>query len=218
MWPRVGDRFAALQPAYDAVVDRWGRLDADVARGLALRHDWGPQYRSAHFTGSLAWLGINDSPAFLGEPETNGCAERWIRTLKEQCLWVQLHDTVEELRQAVAGFVDRYDCSWLIHRHGHQTPKEAYQAARASARCEIGRFQMERGGCSERRSAGPADPRADQENLASYANGVLAGALIRQLKRQQRHEQVGTTSVQETGRCSTAHKIMTSASLNIFIH
>jgi hypothetical protein len=36
---------------------------------------------------------------------------------------------------------------------------------------------MERGGCSERHGAGPADPRADQENLASYANGVLAGAL-----------------------------------------
>ena len=104
-----------------------------MARGLQLRHDWGPQYRSAHFTGSLAWLGISDSPAFLGEPETNGCAERWIRTLKEQCLWVQLHDTVEELRQAVAGFVERYNSSWLIHRHGHQTPKEAYQAAQAAA-------------------------------------------------------------------------------------
>jgi transposase InsO family protein len=94
---KVGDRFAALQPVYDAVVDRWGHLGPDVARGLSLRHDWGPQYRSAHFTGSLAWLGISDDPAFLGEPETNGCAERWIRTLKEQCLWVQLHDTVEEL-------------------------------------------------------------------------------------------------------------------------
>ena len=38
---KVGDRFAALQPVYDAVIDRWGRLAADVARGLELRHDWG---------------------------------------------------------------------------------------------------------------------------------------------------------------------------------
>jgi transposase InsO family protein len=129
---KIGDRFAALQPVYDAVIDRWGRLDADIARGLALRHDWGPQYRSAHFAGSLAWLGISDDPAFLGEPETNGCAERWIRTLKDQCLWVQLHDTVDELRQAVAGFVDRYNTSWLIQRHGHRTPKEAYQAAQSA--------------------------------------------------------------------------------------
>jgi len=130
---KIGDRFAALQPVYDAVTDRWGQLDADVARGLELRHDWGPQYRSAHFTGSLAWLGITDSPAFLGEPETNGCAERWIRTLKDQCLWVQLYDTVDELRQAVASFVDRYNSSWLIQRHGHHTPKEAYQAAQSAS-------------------------------------------------------------------------------------
>jgi putative transposase len=131
---KVGDRFAALQPVYDVVVDRWGRLDADVARGLELRHDWGPQYRSAHFTGSLAWLGIADSPAFLGEPETNGCAERWIRTLKDQCLWPTLYDTIDELRQAVSGFVDRYNRSWLIQRHGHRTPKEAYQAAQSAKR------------------------------------------------------------------------------------
>jgi transposase InsO family protein len=69
----------------------------------------------------------------LGEPETNGCAERWIRTLKDQCLWVRLHDTVEELRQAVTGFVEDYNSSWLIQRHGHQTPKEAYQPAQAAA-------------------------------------------------------------------------------------
>jgi putative transposase len=135
-WAHVakgGDRFAALQPLYDAVIDRWGRLEGDIARGLQPRHDWGPQYRSAHFTGSLAWLGIADDAAFLGEPETNGWAERWIRTLKQQCLWTELHDTIDQLRQAVAGFVDRYNSSWLIQRHGHQTPKEAYQAAQATA-------------------------------------------------------------------------------------
>ena len=129
---KVGDRFAALQPVYDAVIDRWGRLDGDVARGLSLRHDWGPQYRSAHFLGSISWLGIADDAAFLGEPETNSCAERWIRTLKEQCLWAELHDTLDQLRQAVTGFVDRYNTSWLIQRHGHLTPKEAYRAARAT--------------------------------------------------------------------------------------
>jgi putative transposase len=130
---KTGDRFAALQPVYDAVIDRWGRLDADVARGLALRHDWGPQYRSGHFLGSLSWLGIADDAAFLGEPETNGCAERWIRTLKEQCLWAELHDTIDELRQAVTGFVQSYNTQWLIGRLGHRTPKEAYQAAHATA-------------------------------------------------------------------------------------
>jgi putative transposase len=130
---KIGGRFAALQPVYDAVIDRFGGLGPDVARGLSLRHDWGPQYRSAHFLGSISWLGIADDAAFLGEPETNGCAERWIRTLKQQCLWAELHDTIDQLRQAVGGFVDRYNTSWLIQRLGHQTPKEAYQAAQTAA-------------------------------------------------------------------------------------
>jgi putative transposase len=130
---KIGDRFAALQPVYDAVIDRFGGLDADVARGIALRHDWGPQYRSAHFLGSITWLGITDDAAFLGEPETNGCAERWIRTLKEQCLWAQLHDSVDELRQAVAGFVETYNAQWLIGRLGHRTPKEVYLDATTTA-------------------------------------------------------------------------------------
>ena len=97
-WAHVsasGDRHAALQPVYDAVQDRWGELRADIGRGLALRHDWGPQYRSAHFLGSLRWLGIADDASFVGEPECNGCAERWIKTLKEQCLWARMYDDVD---------------------------------------------------------------------------------------------------------------------------
>ena len=36
----------------------------------------------AHFVGSIDWLGISGDPVFLGEPETGGCAEHWIGTLK----------------------------------------------------------------------------------------------------------------------------------------
>ena len=78
-------------------------------------------------------MGIADDAAFLGEPETNGCAERWIRTLKEQCLWAELHDSLDELRQAVAGFVQSYNTQWLIGRLGHRTPKQADQDAITTA-------------------------------------------------------------------------------------
>jgi len=40
--------------------------------------------------------------------------ERWVHTLKEQCLWAELHDTVDQLRQAVARFVATYNTQWLI--------------------------------------------------------------------------------------------------------
>jgi putative transposase len=127
-----GDRFACLEPIYDVVNDRFGKVGKDLGRGIALRHDWGPQYTSGHFQGAIGWLGIEDSPAFAGEPPCNGCAERYIRTLKEQCLWARLYEDVEDLRQAVLEFTRRYNDEWLIERHGHCTPREAYAAAMES--------------------------------------------------------------------------------------
>jgi putative transposase len=100
-----------------------------VAREVAVRHDRGSQYRSVHFQRSLRWLGITDDPAYVGEPETNGCAEPWIKTLKEHCLWARPYDDVDDRRQAVAGFVDLDNTQWLIERHGHRTPQEAYLAS-----------------------------------------------------------------------------------------
>lgn len=45
----------------------------------------GHSNRVDHFQGSLAWLGItDDDAAFVGEPQSNGVAERFIWTLKEQ--------------------------------------------------------------------------------------------------------------------------------------
>jgi putative transposase len=130
---KVGNRFAALQPVYDAVIDRFGGLRPDIARGIKLRHDWGSQYRAHHFQGSLNWLGIKDDAAFVGEPQGNGVAERFIRTLKEQCLWARLCDDVDDLRQAVATFIETYNNQWLIERLGHRTPREAFHEATAQA-------------------------------------------------------------------------------------
>ncbi len=59
---------------------------------------------SDHFQKELAFLGVESSPAFIRSPEGNGCAERFIRTLKENLLWVRTFNTVEELRQALSRF------------------------------------------------------------------------------------------------------------------
>jgi hypothetical protein len=52
---KIGDRFAALQPIYDAVTDRFGGLEGDIVRGLELRHDWGPN--TARPTSPARWPG-----------------------------------------------------------------------------------------------------------------------------------------------------------------
>jgi transposase InsO family protein len=111
-----------LEPIRQGVGTVFGGCAAAVAAGLALRHDHGSQYMSDHFPAELTFLGIASSPAFVREPEGNGCAERFIRTLKEHLLWVRTFDTVEESRVALLEFKARYNREWLIERHGHQTP------------------------------------------------------------------------------------------------
>ncbi len=97
-----GDRFACLEPIYDAVTDRFGRADADVARGIALRHDWGPQYTSGHFQGASPGSGSRTalrSPAsrrataapsaLSGRSRSNACGHastKTSRTSARQCL------------------------------------------------------------------------------------------------------------------------------------
>jgi putative transposase len=118
------DRFQALQPLRQAMRERLGGFAKGAAAGLQLRHDHGSQYVSHDFQAELRFLGIQSSPAFVREPEGNGCAERFVRVLKENLLWVRHFDTVEELRLALLAFQRAYNQSWIIERHGYKTPAQ----------------------------------------------------------------------------------------------
>jgi putative transposase len=122
------NRFEALEPIRQAVRRHFGGFAAAVARGLKLRHDHGSQYMSDHFQKEIAFLGIESSPAFVRAPEGNGCAERFIRTLKENLLWVKTFETIEELRQALLAFRETYNTNWLIERHAFMTPTSFRQS------------------------------------------------------------------------------------------
>ncbi len=102
--------------------ERYGAFAKAVAAGLRLRHDHGSQSVSHHFQSEIRFLGIESPPAFVREPEGNGCAERFIRTLKENLLWVQRSTTIEDLRLALQAFKQLYNQTWIIERHGYQTP------------------------------------------------------------------------------------------------
>jgi putative transposase len=121
---RSADRFEALEPIRQAVRERFGAFAKGIAHGLALRHDHGSQYVSHHFQAEVRFLGIASSPAFVREPQGNGCAERFIRVLKENLLWIRRFATIEELRLALLAFQQTYNQSWIIERHGYRTPAQ----------------------------------------------------------------------------------------------
>ena len=88
-----GNRFEALEPIRQGVRARFGGIGDGVARGLRLRHDHGSNYLADDFQQEVAFFGIESSPSFVREPEGNGVAERFIRTLKENVLWVRSFET-----------------------------------------------------------------------------------------------------------------------------
>ena len=121
-------RFEALEPIRQGVRRCFGGFAQGIGRGLSVRHDHGSQSMSDAFQRELTFLGIDSSPAFVRAPEGNGCAERFIRTLKENLLWVRTFDTLEELRQALLAFRETYNTTWLIERHGFQPPAAVRQS------------------------------------------------------------------------------------------
>jgi hypothetical protein len=57
------DRWAAADLLREAILDRFGSVEADAAAGLKLRHDGGSFFRSGHYQAEIDHLGIDRSPA-----------------------------------------------------------------------------------------------------------------------------------------------------------
>jgi transposase InsO family protein len=86
--------------------------------------DHGTQYLSDHFQNQLKHWGITPSFAFIEQPQTNGVAERFIRTLKEQVIYGRVFRNLKEVREAVRRFVDTYNREWLVEKNGFKSPIE----------------------------------------------------------------------------------------------
>jgi transposase InsO family protein len=118
-------RFEALEPIRQAVREQFGSFSAGVAGGVRLRHDHGSVYMSDDFQAEIRFLGMESSPAFVRQPEGNGCIERFFRTLKEQLLWLRRFRNLDELRDALTEFRYRYNHHWILQRLQYRTPVQA---------------------------------------------------------------------------------------------
>ena len=121
---KSGNRFEALEPIRQGVRERCGGIGAGAARGLRLRHDHGSNYLADNFQQEIAFFRIESSPSFVREPEGNGVAERFIRTLKENLLWVRSFETIEELRLALLAFKRTYNEQWMLEKYAYRSPAQ----------------------------------------------------------------------------------------------
>lgn len=125
---KTGNRFAALQPIAQGLLTEFGATGADAGRGLTLRMDHGTQYTADDFLNQVRFWGIAPSFAFVAEPQTNGVAERFNRTLKEQAIHGRVFRDLEEVRAAVTEFKDRYNRHWRLEKMDFMSPLEVRQA------------------------------------------------------------------------------------------
>ena len=127
-----GDRFAALQPishgACRAVwLDRGRRgSGAGLADGSRLPVSVGPLHQPDQVLGHPAVLRLRR------RAQTNGVAERFNRTLKEQIIHGRIYRNIAELRDAVRDFVELYNAQWIVEKNGYLSPAQARQAWHAA--------------------------------------------------------------------------------------
>lgn len=120
-----GDRYAAMEAMRNAVRTGCGELKPGVARGISLRPDHGSVFTAHEYRNEAKYWGFGFSYALVGEPETNGVEERFHRTLKEQCIHGRVFKNLDEVRQAIASFIEDYNDEWLLEKLGYCSPREA---------------------------------------------------------------------------------------------
>jgi transposase InsO family protein len=88
---------------------------ANVPDDLELRTDHGPQYTGADCAALCERWRLAHTYAPVGRPTGNAVVERFIRTLKEELIWLRDWDSADELRTAIASWLHHY-----LHHRPHQ--------------------------------------------------------------------------------------------------
>ena len=100
-----------------------------VPKGLIHHSDRGAQYASDSYTGLLNQHGILISMSRKGNPYDNAKAERFIRTLKYEQVYLSDYETMTEIRNDIGRFIDQvYNQKRLHSSIGYLPPAEFEQS------------------------------------------------------------------------------------------
>lgn len=95
-----------------------------VPEGVELRTDHGPQYTGADWEALVTEWRLDHTYAPVGRSTGNAVAERVIRTLKEEVVWLRDWNDIDELRSAIDAWVRRYNEQRPHQSLGYKTPAE----------------------------------------------------------------------------------------------
>jgi putative transposase len=90
---------------------------------LTLGSDNGSAFTARRFRARLAELGIRHRRGGYRDPESQAFIESWFGKLKEREVWLNEYETLDDARQGIGGYVDRYHHR-PHSRLGYETPYE----------------------------------------------------------------------------------------------
>jgi putative transposase len=98
----------------------------DGVRGqrLGLMSDNGSQPTSVVFLRTCSTLGLHQAFTSYNNPKGNADTERVMRTLKEECLWLQEWSSPFELIRALEAWITGYNEHYLHSALGYQSPSQ----------------------------------------------------------------------------------------------
>lgn len=117
------DALTLLDSLRLALVAQFGNVEA-VPDGLEWRTDHGPQFTGGDARDLCKAWKLDHTFAPIGRPTGNAVAERFIRTLKEEVLWLRDFDTVDDVREAVEAWLPTYNRRRPHQALGYRTPDE----------------------------------------------------------------------------------------------
>jgi putative transposase len=106
-----------------AVIDQ-AAADRRIAPGtLTLGSDNGTAFTSRVFRARLAALGIAHRRGGYRDPESQAFIESWFSKLKQRCVWREEFETLDEAREKIGTYIDRYHHR-PHSRLAYRTPRE----------------------------------------------------------------------------------------------
>src|SRR5437762_7872023 len=91
-----------------ALVERAATTRAIRPGMLTLGTDNGSAFTARAFKLVLSGLGIAHRRGGYRDPESQAFIESWFAKLKERCIWLHEFETLEQAREVIAAYVDRY--------------------------------------------------------------------------------------------------------------
>jgi putative transposase len=93
-------------------------------QGVSLMSDNGCQPTAITFMEACSTLGIQQAFTSYNNPKGNADTERVMRTLKEECLWLNEWSSPFELRRALETWITYYNEHYLHSSLGYRTPRQ----------------------------------------------------------------------------------------------